>query len=315
MNGLGNDKAGPRLSFGACWRAVTSISVAILTCLLASLAATSSVAQARNAPTVSARQLLRAALRNAVARGSVHESESARLSGQTSASSDDLARHDGRQEITRSDGVRAHVLIVGGRGYFSGNQAALVKYFGLPVSEARAVGTRWVSVPASSSAFAVVASDATLQSALHLLVLTRPLKKTAPTTIDGESVIGLKGDASGFSSEAGGLGSVAGLVYVSRNTDPLPVRATYRTRTGGSATLEFGDWGEHLRLRPPANVVPLSALGSQLAPAEVSWYAFPASGSPLPERPFRLVKVDLYRAACRVNRFEERGRNPKYATG
>jgi len=112
------------------------------------------VAQAAQAP--SAAKLMHVALSNADARGSVHETESETTSKLKATFSDDVAVHEGRQNITRSVGEQAHVLIVAGVAYCSGNQAALINYFGFPAAIAREVGSRWVSVPSSSSGYSTL---------------------------------------------------------------------------------------------------------------------------------------------------------------
>jgi hypothetical protein len=190
-------------------------------------------------------------------RWDLHESESAQISSQTITFSDDLGVHSGRQEITLSSGMHAHVLIVGGRAYYSSTQAGLVHYFGLSAAAAHEVGARWVSNSPSAAHYAAVASNATLPSALSELELTGHLTETRPTTIDSQSVIGIRGDAS--VSGAGPDGATA-TVYVSRSPDPLPAAATYDFPNGAHATLALTDWGEHLALRPPPNAIAESTL-------------------------------------------------------
>jgi hypothetical protein len=125
---------------------------AILACLIAGVALSACGGQANATGHRPPTKLLRAALADANARGSVHVSESAIVQGRRINFADDLARYSGRQEITLSTGERAHVLIVGTSAYTSGNQAALVKYFAFPASVAGEIGRRWVRIPASSSA-------------------------------------------------------------------------------------------------------------------------------------------------------------------
>jgi hypothetical protein len=196
-------------------------------------------------------------LSDATARGSVHESESAQASNPTVTFSDDLGAYSGRQEITLASGTRAHVLIVGGSAYYSSSQAGLVHYFGLSATAAHEVRARWVSNPPSAPHYSAVASDATLPSAVSELKLTGSLTETRPTTVDGQSVIGIHGDVS---VPGAGPGVAAVTVYVSRSPHPLPVAAVYTFPNRSHATLTFTDWGEHLALHPPANAIAESTL-------------------------------------------------------
>jgi hypothetical protein len=170
---------------------------------------------------------------------------------------EDLATHAGRQNIIRSGSEQAQVMVVGGVAYISGNQAALVHYFGFPAAVARKVGTRWVSIPSSSSAYSTVAGDATLPSAMGNLAIAGKLTQTAPTTVNGEPVIGIRTDDTITGSPRSTL---VATLYLSRTSKPLPVRATYTYSKGGTATITFSDWGEKVTLKAPAHSIPLSQL-------------------------------------------------------
>jgi hypothetical protein len=215
-------------------------------------------AQATPAP--SAVQLLHTALADAAARGSFHEVVSDVSGKQAMTFSDDVATSEGRQEIRKSSGEQAHVLVVAGVAYFSGNQAALVRYFGLSNTVARGVGTRWVSVSPPSHGYAVVAAGATLGSALEELTPPGPLVETAPTRLNGESVVGIRGTL----PAADGKGA-SEIIYISRTSRPLPVlviasRKASGTTPAASSTIKLTAWGEHLALEPPTNAIPSSKL-------------------------------------------------------
>ena len=213
------------------------------------------LAQATTAP--SAAELMRTALSDADARGSVHEAESETTPSLTGALSDDVATHEGRQYITRSGGVQAHVLIIAGVAYISGNQATLVHYFGLPSAVAREVGSRWVSIPSSNSGYSTVAADATLSSAIASLAIPGHITETKPTTIDGQAVVGIHGD---MPIPGSPQTSVVATLYVSRTSRPLPVGATYTYGKGGTATITLSHWGETVALSAPTNTIAASKL-------------------------------------------------------
>ena len=214
---------------------------------------------ARAAQAPSAAALLRAAVRDALAQSSVHEVEaesSPLISGTLTA---DVGPKQGRQTLTHSGGERGAVIVVGGSAYFSGNQAALINYFGLPSAVARGVGTRWVAVPASTAGYAVVADGATLPSVLGSFDVSGHLTLTAPTTVDGQSVVGIHG-TSAAAGLAASTATVTVTIYVTRSHAPLPVRADYSFSTGGHATLTLSDWGEHLVVMGPAYAIPVAEL-------------------------------------------------------
>jgi hypothetical protein len=216
------------------------------------------VAQATQAP--AAAQLLHAALADATARGSVHQTVTEISGGKTLTFSDDVAATEGRQQITISGGARAGVLVFAGVAYISGNQTALVDYFGFPASVARQLGDRWMSIPSSSSDYSTLAAAATLASALTEITPVGPLTETAPTQMDGESVVGISGRAPSLYGQPGTL-----TTYVTRSSRPLPVQVTASLKANGHTpaghtTSSLTDWGEHLVLRPPPNAIPASKL-------------------------------------------------------
>jgi hypothetical protein len=211
---------------------------------------------AQATPTLSAAALMKLALSDATSRSSVHEMESQKSAKFSATLSADLGTNDGRQDITRSGGEQAHVLLIGSAAYISGNQAALIHYYGLPVAVARKVGTRWVSVPSSSSGYPVIATGATLSSAIKALAIPGHVTETAPTSIDGQPAFVIHGK----SSVTGSSATVSVTMYVSRGATPLPLSATFTYSSGGTVTVQLSDWNERLALRAPTNVIPLAQL-------------------------------------------------------
>ena len=83
------------------------------------------------------------------------------------------------------------------------------------------------------------------------------MTETAPTTIDGQPVIGIHGAVPVPGSPHS---TVTATLYISRASNPLPVGATYTYSGGGSATIRLSHWGETVSLTPPANAIPDSKL-------------------------------------------------------
>ena len=204
-----------------------------------------------------ATQLLHAALHDALSRSSVHEVETQKTPKMSATLITDAGTKQGRQQITRSGGEKAQVVAVGGAAYFSGNQAALIHYFGLPAALARKVGNRWVSVPSSSNGYSVVAGGTILSSVVGSFAIPGRLTETGPTTVDGQPAVGItaKGPVTGSTSA-----SVSATVYVTRSRTPLPLRATYIFSDGGRATLDLSSWDERLALKAPTNAIPAAQL-------------------------------------------------------
>jgi hypothetical protein len=205
-----------------------------------------------------AAQSLKTALRDATASGSVHESTIEVSGSRRETFSDDVAVDSGRQRITVSSGISAHVVLIGKTGYISGNQAALTEYFGFPHNVATMVGNRWVSVPSTSSAYANVASNATLPSAVSFVAPQGQLIELAATKMDGKSVIGIRG---ALPSSLKATGTMT--IYITRSSHPLPVFETLTAKHQGTTVTSnstFSAWGERVAVTRPAHSIPISKL-------------------------------------------------------
>jgi hypothetical protein len=164
----------------------------------------------------------------------------------------------GRQQITRSDGVRAQVRVTGGAAYFAGNQSALVNYFGFTKSQAATIGPRWISLVPSDPGYKNVAADATLQTSLPELKLAGGLREGHKSVVDGKAVIGIDGAAT-----LDGLHGTA-VLYVTRDGHPLPVELVVRQTGHGQAdaavTITMSHWGERVDVTAPANSIAIGTI-------------------------------------------------------
>jgi hypothetical protein len=212
-------------------------------------------AQATQAPTAGA--LMKLALNDALARSSVHETESQKSSTVSGTTSADIGKAEGRQDISHSDGARAHVLVIGGTAFVSGNQTALTRYYGFPAAIAKKVGSNWVSAPSSSSGYAVITAGVTLSSAIDVLAIPGHLTETSATKINGQSAIGIQNKA--VSTGSKGV-TVAVTMYVSQTSKPLPIRVTFDYSNGASTVVAFSGWDEPLALKAPAHAIPVASL-------------------------------------------------------
>jgi hypothetical protein len=212
------------------------------------------VAIAQAAPRLTASQLVQAAFTNASARGAVHEVESGDDNSMGGTGSDDVSLRSGRQIITNTEGVHAKVLVDGPVAYISGNNKALVSYFGFPKTVAQRIGDRWVRIPSSNSYYSTVADDATLPSALSEIEPSGHLTEIGVSKIDGQSAIGVRG-----SLPSGVKGRGTETIYFTDSAHPLPLAGTF-ARDGNKTTFTFSKWGEHVAATPPTDAILISSL-------------------------------------------------------
>ncbi|MDE3132521.1 MAG: hypothetical protein KGL15_00480 [Acidobacteriota bacterium] len=215
-----------------------------------------------------ATSLLNKAFADATAYGSFRQSVS-QVYGRTHGTlEDNVALHTGRQVITSSNGTRAQVLVDGKTAYISGNHYALRSYFSFTSDEVAVIGGNWVSIPSTSRAFAAVAYDVTVPTALTEVAPAGHLTEGAAQTLDGQRVIGISGKAP--AATAGG-GSGTATLYITASRHPLPVRAVTEVSSHGHPkvylTATMSHWGEHVAVSPPVGqlaVAQLPALAQQL---------------------------------------------------
>lgn len=276
-------------------------------CWPAWMPAAAQAAGRRVSASVSATALLSRAFADAQAKGSFHQALTQVAGSDHSVLDDDVALHAGRQLLRSSLGARGQVEVVGNTVYVTGNQDALKSYFKFTSDQAAVIGTNWVSVPSTNSAFAADAYDVTVSTALEEVAPSGHLTKGPKTTIDGQRVIAINGGLP--STISGGAGSSATL-YVTDTSDPLPVRTMIEAKesnhTNFSQTGTLSNWGEPVTVSPPKGSHELSdsqitLLARELAgftiPGEPGYIAVPGQqGQPVPfGRPWG--------AACQPIRF------------
>jgi hypothetical protein len=203
-------------------------------------------------------QLLQAALRDATGRGSVHETESASMAKLAITFSDDVSASEGTQDIHIAGAGETQTIVVNGTAYFVGqSQAVLQDYFGFSAALSTELRGRWVSVPRSSSAYASVAADATLSSALS--ELSPPagvhLAEIGSSRLDGAAVIGIRGLIPGSGQTPGGTATY----YVTDSRTPLPVQVDLAS-SKGRATIDLTRWGELVSIKAPSGAIPIANL-------------------------------------------------------
>jgi hypothetical protein len=203
---------------------------------------------------LTATQILTKALAAAVAAGSVHFSVTGR-SNSTGSTDDQYASSDsGTQVTTYTNGAKATFVLVNGVGYLNANAAALAELFaGKKV--APLVG-RWIATHPGNPGYEDITDGMTLGSAMTEFTPTGTLTSTGPQTVDGKSVIGVKGVAP---PNIGVPQGQPAILYVMATGQPLPV--SFQAGAGGDKeTATFSLWGQTEHPVAPANPLPITSV-------------------------------------------------------
>jgi hypothetical protein len=169
---------------------------------------------------------------------------------------EDSGRSSGEQTVAIGK-ERASIVLVDGTVYFSGNNAGLVRYFGLTQAIATTLADRWVSASPSDAAYASLTAGLTLSSALKEVTPTGHVTRGRTRTVNGQSATSLSGTG------PAGLAHVS--LFVARKGRPLPVEAvgsdSTKTATSGEI-VDFSRWGEALHVPVPTDSIPISAFSA-----------------------------------------------------
>ncbi len=127
-------------------------------------------------------------LKAAGSRSSVHYLSSGTASGHTIQIVGDVGKGRGIQRITfKSHGQSgpATVFVVSRTAYIRGNTFTMRNFFGFTQTESAKYAGKWISIPATSSAYSGVAADATFASFLSDLLPSKHLALVT-ATVAGE---------------------------------------------------------------------------------------------------------------------------------
>jgi hypothetical protein len=202
-------------------------------------------------------QILTKALAAAAAAGSVHFTATDRSSSGTSTYVQNASSDGGTQVITKTSG-KVTIRMVAGVGYLrTGNAAVLGQLF--PGKSVSPLLGRWIVAHPGNPGYQDITVGITLASVLPEFTPTGTLTSTGLQTVDGQSVIGVKGVAP---STAGIPQDQPVTLYVLATGQPLPI-----SFQGGSGTDQetatFSKWGQTVSTAAPANPLPItSVIGS-----------------------------------------------------
>jgi hypothetical protein len=223
------------------------VAVAVIVLVIGGIVTYSLTRTSQNAvPGASASQAVALASSAVSTAGSVHVATTFHVSSQTVTYTNDTAASSGEQVITSSGGAQVSAIVVHNVAYVRANQLALTGLFQAPSAMARQYANRWLSFGQSEQAFSQIAQTLTLHSLIQQIMPTNPLHKLAESTLEGRSVVGIRGPLPGGTS---------GTLFIAATGAPLPVEEL-TTSNNITALSTFGGWGEAINIKPPLDSIP-----------------------------------------------------------
>ncbi len=215
---------------------------------------------------LSPKQILSKADAAATAAGTLHFSSNTKDGSSSIVFSDDSASAGGRQDITISDGGQMTVLVMHGIGYVDGNATALSGFLGLPNATAVQLAGQWISFTSGDPGYQQVVGGVTTSSVLSEINPVGTLTKTAPITLDGQSVVGVRGPAPAGDGMPKGSDVT---VYVAATGRPLPVSCL--EGSGKDLThITLSRWGEPVSVTAPQHAIPVPAASAPPGPPSIA---------------------------------------------
>jgi flagellar capping protein FliD len=188
---------------------------------------------------------------------SVHLAVSIVQGSNTTVEEVDLGTTTGVESIA-SGNAKATVEVAPMYGYMTGDPSGLTSLIGLTASEAKKLGTKWMSLKAGTTPYADLKTAATLPFISGLL--PDPKGTTSSTeTVGNVKLYVLKWSSAATSSSP----KLTDVLAISMGKTPLPVKET-ETDASASETTEFSRWGESVvvHVPPAATTVPYSSIVS-----------------------------------------------------
>jgi len=183
--------------------------------------------------------------------GSVHVVTRIQMRGGAATWVNDTGSQSGKQVIT-AGGAQVTILLVASTAYVNANPLAMSEMFQSSAAISQRFASKWLYFPSSSGAYQKVAPTLTLGSLLQQVTPTGALTKLGTSTVDGRSVIGVRGVLPG--------GGGTGTLYIAATGSPLPIEEVSGS-SGAETTSIFSGWGEPVRVTPPSGAVPGVATG------------------------------------------------------
>ncbi|HTU71926.1 MAG TPA: hypothetical protein VMG38_00265 [Trebonia sp.] len=183
----------------------------------------------------------------------VHMVITDRLAGSTKAQqiTADMGTVTGTEHIDYG-AATATIRVTRQAAYFTGSQAGLASYVGLPASAAAKAAGRWVVIKAGTSEYQDLAAENTL-SALPSSVLpaASQVSQVRTATVGGQKVYVLNWTT----TPSGSATPISVRLTLTATPKVLPVSETLTTK-GESKTVTFSNWGAAFTVAVPAQSVP-----------------------------------------------------------
>jgi hypothetical protein len=205
-------------------------------------------------------QILQAALAAAEKSGAAHYvlTSVGPAKGQMQTVTGDAGSNDARQTVTGA-GARWESLVADDKVFITGDVKGL-KDEGFPPSVAATYANKWISIAPTDSPYKTIIGEAALYPALVQLAPIGNLTLTAPTTRDGQQVIGVRGS---IRTNSGSTANGTAILYVAIATPTLPVAYSAEAVDDGETATEtgtFSSWGEPVQFTVPTESVAFSSI-------------------------------------------------------
>jgi hypothetical protein len=200
--------------------------------------------------------LLSSAVSNASAEGWTHAVVKIDSDGHSAVYDQYIGPDEGTQNITIDGDHQLDVILVNNIAYFKADAWTASTFMQMPAAIVPRIAGRWVEVPSSDQAFSGISSDVGLASVLSEdIAPSGPLTESAPTTVDGQRVVGVTG---GLPTDLDTTGTQT--VYISTGPHPLPVAITM-TGQDVPNQIDFANWGVTHSISPPPEAIPAATVG------------------------------------------------------
>jgi len=202
----------------------------------------------------SAGTVLRLALRDARAAGSMHFSIQTKGGVQQDAIGE-ISSQGGEAVMTSSNGV-TRILVMGKTGYIESDAMDLQAGMGLSVTAAAANANKWITLTSAAAAFPQLANSVSFTSTLDEFTPGGKLS-LAVSTIAGHTVGLIEG--TGTATQA--VTSYEVEMAVTTTSPVLPLAGGVRISANGKTVTQaaiFDQWGKRVTVKPPTGAVPLA---------------------------------------------------------
>ena len=238
-------------------RQAATVGSVVVVATLAALPAGASASRTAQSHTTTAAlpsgtSLVAAAKKAMLAARSVHFVLESTAAGTTDVISADAGRSTGR-EVLHAGKATATVLLTKRDAYFGGNATGLAKFFGMPATDVKKVGAKWVEVTAGTSQYTTFKNNLVASSLPAAFLPT--VKKM---TVHRVQVAG------GQDYQLVWVSTVSGKLFhetldLAATGPALPVSQVGTSGKDRESTT-FSHWGEIVHVAPPKRTIAFSAL-------------------------------------------------------